>query len=147
MGTSTTDSGHPNVRVAAAIIARNNHILAAQRGPGALQGAWEFPGGKLEADESPEEAVRRECAEELGLHLAALWPFAQVDYDYPDFHLSMEVFMAPLAPGQEPQALVHEKLRWLGRSELGEVAWLPSDEELIRSLATSWEQLFNEMHL
>ena len=136
----------PRVRVAAAIVAHEGRILAAQRSYG-MKDKWEFPGGKVEEGEEPEAAVRRECAEELGLRLGVLWPFATVEYDYPDFHLSMELFMGAPAPGEEPRQLEHEALRWLGRDELMSVDWLPADVEPVRELGLAWDPLFDEMHL
>lgn len=144
---TATNAELPRVRVAAAIIASEGRILAAQRAEGDLRDGWEFPGGKVEEGESPEEACRRECTEELGATLGVLWPYATVEYDYPSFHLSMEVFFGTLAPDQAPEAIVHESLRWLGRDELSEVAWLPADRELVQSLGLAWDQIFDEMHL
>ena len=137
----------PRVHVAAAIIANDGRVLAAQRATGAMKDGWEFPGGKIEEGETPEDAARRECKEELGVDLGVLWPFATVEHDYADFHLTMEVFFATLAQGQAPEMLDHEALRWLGRDELFDVDWLPADVELIRSLGLAWDQIFDEMHL
>ena len=144
---TTTQEGGPTVRVAAAIIAHDGKVLAAQRGAGAMKDGWEFPGGKVEEGESPEEACRRECREELGLELGVLWPFSTVEYDYPDFHLSMELFMGTPAQGAHPEMLVHEALRWLGRDELADVDWLPADAEPVQALGLAWDQVFDEMHL
>lgn len=138
---------NPIVKVAAAIIAHDGRILACQRGYGDMKDGWEFPGGKIEDGEDAEQACRRECAEELGVTLGPLWPFASVEHDYPEFHLSMEVFVGSLAPGQTPEMIEHEAMRWLGRDELGEVDWLPADHDLIMQLGIAWEQLFDEMHL
>lgn len=136
----------PVVHVAAAIVAHEGRVLAAQRSYG-MKDKWEFPGGKVEEGEEAEAAVRRECAEELGLRLGALWPFDTIEYDYPDFHLSMELFMGAPAPGEEPHRLEHEALRWLSRDELMSVDWLPADEGPVRELGIAWDQLFDEMHL
>lgn len=147
MAQTDTTSDLPRVHVAAVIIAHKGRVLAAQRAHGELAGGWELPGGKVEPGETSEQAARRECAEELGVSLGALWDFSSVEYDYPDFHLSMDVLMGSLAPGQEPELRVHEGLRWLGRDELLDVAWLPADEGLVRELGLAWDQLFDEMHL
>ena len=138
---------NPTVNVAAAIIAHDGRVLACQRGHGDMKDGWEFPGGKIEDGESAEQACRRECAEELGVTLGALWPFATVEHDYPGFHLSMEVFMGSLAPGQTPEMIVHEAMRWLERDELNNVEWLPADHDLVMQLGIAWDQLFDEMHL
>lgn len=139
-------SSRPHVRVAAAIIAHDGRVLAAQRSYG-MKDRWEFPGGKIEAGEQAEAAVRREVAEELGLRLGAVFPFSTVEFDYPDFHLSMELFMSSPAPGEEPERLEHEALRWLSRDELMSVDWLPADVEPVRELGVAWDELFDEMHL
>lgn len=136
----------PHVHIAAAIITHERKVLAAQRSYG-MEGKWEFPGGKIEPGETAEEACRRECAEELGLTLGVLWPFSTVEYDYPEFHLTMELFMGMPAPGQEPHKLEHKELRWLDRDELMSVDWLPADEEPLRALCLSWDELFADMHL
>lgn len=134
------------VHIAAAIIAHEGKILAAQRSYG-MKDKWEFPGGKIEEGETPEQACRRECAEELGVRLGVLWPFSTVEYDYPEFHLTMELFMGTFAQGQEPEMLEHEALRWLGRDELFSVDWLPADVEPLRALGMAWDEVFEEMHL
>ena len=137
----------PLVRVAAAIIAHDGRVLACQRGYGDMKDGLEFPGGKIEPGETAEQAARRECSEELGVTLGALWPFSSVEHDYDDFHLSMEVFVGSLAQGQTPEMIEHEAIRWLGRDELGDVDWLPADHDLISQLGLAWDQLFEEMHL
>lgn len=136
----------PTTHVAAAIIAHEGRILAAQRSYG-MKDKWEFPGGKVEAGEAAEDAARRECEEELGLRLGALWPFTTVEYDYPDFHLIMDLFMGSPAPGERPEMLEHRALRWLGRDELTSVEWLPADVESVQQLGLVWDQLFDETHL
>lgn len=140
------DETRPTTHVAAVIIAHEGRILAAQRSYG-MKDKWEFPGGKVEAGEDAEDAARRECEEELGLRLGALWPFATVEYDYPDFHLTMDLFMGSPAPGDRPETLEHKALRWLGRDELTSVEWLPADVEPVQQLGLAWDQLFDEMHL
>ena len=142
-----TTSARPTVRVAAVIIAHEGKILACQRANGAMKDGWELPGGKVEPHESAEGACRRECQEELNVRLGTLWAFGDVEHDYPDFHLSMSVFMGSLAQGQTPEMIEHEAMRWLTRDELLSVDWLPADVKLIRELGIAWDQLFDEMHL
>ena len=84
------------VRVAAGIIQRDNEVLAVQRGYGKMDGLWEFPGGKIDASETPEEACRRELLEELDVRITSLQDFYTLEYDYPDFHLSMNCFLCHL---------------------------------------------------
>lgn len=141
--------GLPMVRVAAGIIRRGERVLAARRASGAQAGGWELPGGKIEPGETSERALRREVAEELGCELAAAWPYDTVEYDYPDFHLSMEVLVTSLAEGAEPEARegVHTELRWLSRDDLLDVAWLPADEGLVRSLGFFWDEVLADQQL
>lgn len=132
------------VTVAAAFIVDNDRVLACRRSDGAQAGFFELPGGKVEPGEGAEAACRREVAEELGCTLGAMWPLESVEYDYPDFHLSMEVFYASLAPGQEPVATVHDELRWLSRDELGSVEWLPADRGLMEAMGLWWNDVLGD---
>lgn len=143
------ESGLPTVRVAAGIIRRDGRVLAARRAAGEQAGGWELPGGKVEEGEKSEEALRREVAEELGCALGAAWPYDTVSYDYPTFHLEMDVFATTLEPGAEPAAHegVHTELRWLAREELLDVAWLPADEDLARTLAFYWDEVLADQQL
>ncbi|WP_455136135.1 (deoxy)nucleoside triphosphate pyrophosphohydrolase [Thermophilibacter sp.] len=137
------------VRVAAGIIRREGRVLAARRANGEQAGSWELPGGKVEPGETPEAALRREVSEELGCALTAAWPYDTVEYDYPAFHLSMEVFATGLASGAEPTCHegVHDELRWLSREELLDVEWLPADEGLVRALAFFWDEVLEDQQL
>lgn len=121
------------VRVAAAIICKESRVLAAQRGYGDFRGSWEFPGGKLEPDETAQEACVREVREELGVEIAELEPLCTVEYDYPAFHLSMACFTCRIATGAINDT-EHEALRWLAPSELHTVGWLPADIEVVEAL-------------
>ena len=136
-------------RVAAALLHRDGRLLAARRAAGPQEGLWELPGGKVEADEHPVEALRREIREELGCELGAAWLYDTVEHDYPDFHLTMDCFVCTLAPGAEPAASegVHSELRWLGREELLDVEWLPADVALARSLTYYWDEAFADQLL
>lgn len=138
------------LRVSAAIIYRDGRVLAARRAASKRQpGLWEFPGGKVEADETSEHALRREIAEELGCELRLVWLYDTVEYDYPDFHLSMDCYVCTLAPGSEPAAdpTVHEELRWLSQDELTDAEWLPADTALVTSLGYFWDEAFGVEHL
>ncbi len=137
------------VRVAAGIIRRDDHVLAARRAAGAQAGLWELPGGKVEEGESPLEALRRELREELGCELGVAWLYDTVEYDYPEFHLSMDCFACNLAAGSEPapNERVHSELRWLSRDQIADVAWLPADRDLMAGLAHYWDQVFEDQML
>ena len=135
------------VHVVAAVICEKDRVFATQRGYGAQKGGWEFPGGKIEPGETPEQACRREIREELAVDLSTMWYLDTVEYDYPDFHLSMDCFVATLKPGQEPEFLEHESARWVGQDELLDVGWLPADKGLVESLGGLWDQIFSAEHL
>lgn len=122
------------IRVVAAIIVENDKIFATQRGYGEFKGGWEFPGGKIEEGETPQQALVREIKEELDTEIEVGELVERVEYDYPQFHLSMDCFLCKIKAGK----LVlkeHEDARWLGRDELGSVEWLPADEGLVEKLS------------
>ena len=122
------------VNVVAAVICDNydnkKKIFATQRGYGEYKDGWEFPGGKIEKGETPEEALVREIKEELGAEISVHDLIDIVDYDYETFHLHMHCFWATVASG-ELKLLEHEAAKWLGFDELNTVDWLPADLELI----------------
>jgi len=114
------------VRVAAAVICDGDRVFAAQR----AGGGWEFPGGKIEPGESPQQALIREIREELDLGIAVGGPLAVLEYDYPAFHLSMQCFWCRITEGT-PVLKEHADARWLGAEDLDSVDWLPADRALI----------------
>ena len=121
------------IKVVAAVIRDKNRIFATQRGYGDLKGGWEFPGGKIEIGETPQEALKREIMEELDTEVEVKELFDTVEYDYPKFHLSMDCFICKIKKGN----LVlkeHEDARWLTKEQLGEVEWLPADMKLIEKI-------------
>lgn len=122
------------INVAAAIIRRGGRIFATQRGYGKYKDWWEFPGGKIEPGETAAEALARELKEELDADIRVGDLLHTVEYDYPDFHLSMKCFMCEQLSG-EIQLLEHEAARWLGRTDLRSVNWLPADLEVVDLLA------------
>ena len=126
------------VNVVAAIIKAVNEngetiIFATQRGYGDFKGGWEFPGGKIESGETPQEALKREIIEELDTEVSVGELMDTVEYDYPQFHLSMDCFWCQIVRGN----LVlkeHEAARWLTKDELNNVEWLPADITLIEKI-------------
>ena len=114
------------IRVVAAIIHKDGKIFATQRGYGAYKDYWEFPGGKIEAGETPEQALIREIKEELATTIQLEQFLMEVEYDYPEFHLSMDCFICTIIAG-EPELLEHESACWLSMEHLCDVNWLPAD--------------------
>ena len=114
----------------AAVITDGGMIFATQRGYGEFKGWWEFPGGKIEAGESPQQALEREIREELAVEIDVGDLIQTVEYDYPSFHLSMDCFWATVRSGHL-ELKEAEDAKWLGADELDSVKWLPADLELI----------------
>ena len=130
------------INVVAAVIVRNGKIFATQRGYGEWKDWSEFPGGKIEPGESPEDALQREIREELAIDITIDRHLTTVDYDYPDFHLTMHCYLCHLKDDTQPHLLEHEAARWLGKSELEEVKWLPADVEVIKALSEDKRIIF-----
>ncbi len=122
-----------NINVVAAIIREGDQILATQRGTGEFAGGWEFPGGKIELDETSEEAIIREIKEELGVEIRVDDYVYTVEYDYPNFHLHMECYFATIVKG-ELRLTEHSAAKWLTRDTLHSVEWLPADIDLVQRL-------------
>lgn len=118
------------IRVVAAVIRDGARIFATARGYGEQKGGWEFPGGKVEPGESPQEALRREIREELALEIAVGELIGTVEYDYPAFHLSMGCYCCSIVAG-EPVLKEAEAAQWLTKETLDSVPWLPADRELL----------------
>lgn len=121
------------VRVVAAIIIENGKVFATQRGYGEFKDGWEFPGGKIEQGETPEEAIVREIKEELDTEVKAIELLDTVEYDYPKFHLSMDCFICKILSG-DLVLKEHEAAKWLTRETLDSVEWLPADQGLIAQI-------------
>ena len=122
------------INVVAAIICndmeRKNKIFATARGYGDLKGGWEFPGGKVEPGETPQQALKREIMEELSTEIKVGELIDTIEYDYPTFHLSMDCFWAEVITGQL-ELKEAEAAKWLTKDQLESVAWLPADITLI----------------
>lgn len=121
------------VNVVAAIIRHKEKIFATQRGYGEFKDGWEFPGGKIELGETPQEALVREIKEELAVTIKVGDLLDTVEYDYPKFHLSMKCYWCEIESG-ELVLNEHEAAKWLNKSELDSVDWLPADEGLIEKI-------------
>ena len=119
------------IRVVAAVIKNKNKIFATARGYGELKGQWEFPGGKMEPGESPEEALKREILEELDTRIVVERLVQTVDFDYPKFHLTMHCFWCRIENGHL-LLKEHEAARWLSKDQLDSVDWLPADWEVVK---------------
>ena len=126
------------IRVVAAVIRSGDQIFATQRGYGEFKGGWEFPGGKIEPGETPQEALKREIKEELTADIGVGELIHTVEYDYPKFHLSMDCFWCTLENG-ELKLLEAEAAKWLTKKELYSVDWLPADLSLIEKIESDWK--------
>ena len=118
------------IEVVAAIIRQGDKIFATQRGYGDWKDWWEFPGGKVEAGETPEQALSREIREELSVEISVDKFLSTIDWDYPQFHLTMHCFLCSLT-GEAPHLNEHEAAKWLGAQDLCSVKWLPADLQLL----------------
>lgn len=119
--------------VVAAIIRKEDKIFATQRGYGEWKGWWEFPGGKMEPGESPQDALKREIREELSTEINVNEYLCTVEYDYHKFHLTMHCYLCSLLT-DTLHLNEHEAARWLAKSELDSVNWLPADKTIIEQL-------------
>ena len=119
--------------VAAVLRDESGRVFATQRGYGAMKDGWEFPGGKIEAGESPEEALRREIVEELNVEIAIDDYLTTVEWDYEAFHLTMQCFLCHVMSG-EMVLMEHEAARWLPLEEIDSVDWLPADQLVVAAL-------------
>lgn len=118
------------IEVVAAVIVRDGRVFATQRGYGDFKDMWEFPGGKMEAGENREDALKREIREELAADISVDSFIDTVEYDYPKFHLILHCFLCSLKT-KEVHLLEHESSRWLSADELDSVDWLPADLSVI----------------
>lgn len=128
------------IEVVAAIIIKDGKLFATQRGYGEWKGWWEFPGGKIEAGECPEDALVREIREELDAEISVGRLLETVEWDYPDFHLTMHCFVCSLL-SESVHLVEHEAAAWLTHETLRSVKWLPADDGVVDSVG---EILWNQ---
>ena len=121
------------IRVVAAVIKDGDRIFATARGYGDFKGGWEFPGGKIEPGETPQEALAREIKEELDTEISVGDLIDTVEYDYPKFHLSMDCFWCSIISGNLVLKAA-EDAKWLTRDTIDSVAWLPADKGLVEKI-------------
>lgn len=121
------------INVVAAVIRKGDKILATQRGYGEFKDGWEFPGGKIEPGERPEEALKREIKEELKAAISVGEDLGVVEYNYPNFHLNMRCFMCSLV-SEDVTLLEHEAMKWLTAETIDTVNWLPADKPMTEKI-------------
>lgn len=124
------------LHVVCAVIRKDDKIFATQRGYGEFKDGWEFPGGKIESDETPQQALKREIHEELDTEINVGDQIETVEYDYPEFHLSMQCFWCNVVSGKLT-LLEAEDARWLTKDTIESVDWLPADKELVQKIKES----------
>ena len=122
------------IEVVAAIILKSNQVFATQRGYGDWKGWWEFPGGKIESGECPEEALKREIREELDAEISVGELLETVEWDYPTFHLTMHCYICKLE-SDSIHLNEHESSAWLTKETLDSVKWLPADLALLKKIS------------
>ncbi len=127
------------IRVVAAVIKAEKNgepiIFATQRGYGEFKDGWEFPGGKIQEGETPQQALKREIMEELDTEIEVGELIDTIEYDYPEFHLSMDCFWCSIVKG-DLVLKEHEAAKWLTKESLDEVDWLPADLSLVECIRT-----------
>lgn len=124
------------LHVVCAVIRKDDKIFATQRGYGEFKDGWEFPGGKIESGETPQQALKREIHEELDTEINVGDQIETVEYDYPEFHLSMQCYWCNVLSGKLT-LLEAEDARWLTKDTIESVGWLPADKELVQKIKES----------
>ena len=133
------DSINKTINVVAAIIIKDGRLFATQRGYGDWKDWWEFPGGKVEPSETPQDALKREIREELQVEIEVDKLLTTVEYDYPRFHLSMQCFLCSVVSGKLT-LVEHEAARWLIKEEWDSIKWLPADLEVLPLITDSLQK-------
>ncbi len=118
------------IEVVAAVIFDEKKILVSQRDGGDMAGRWEFPGGKIEAGETREQALKREIMEELGIIISVDSFLLTIEYDYPEFHLVMHCYQCAILFGA-PRLLTHSAVKWISSQEFDSIDWLPADVQVV----------------
>lgn len=126
-----------SIEVVAAVIERDGKFFATQRGYGEYKDWWEFPGGKIEAGESREQALVREIREELNTDIKVGSLLKTIEYDYPEFHLTLHCYLCEVLSGNL-ELLEHESARWLPAARLDTVKWLPADKDIINLIKETY---------
>lgn len=126
------------IEVSAAVIQKDNLILAAKRNYGEFEGMWEFPGGKIEKNETQKQALQREISEEFSVNIIINEYITTVEYDYPTFHLTMHCYHCQLPEGQEIHLSVHEDIIWANKEELLSLEWLPADLPIVEHIINDY---------
>lgn len=127
------------IRVVAAVIRDGSRIFATQRGYGEYKDGWEFPGGKIEEGETPQEALAREINEELDTEIEVGEYIDTIEYDYPNFHLSMDCFWCKILDG-DLVLKEHEAAKWLDKNTIDDVDWLPADITIIDKIKKEMQE-------
>ena len=122
-----------SIEVVAAIIIEDGKLFTTQRGYGKFKDGWEFPGGKIEPNETKEAALERELWEELAIKTKTGELVKTIEYDYPEFHLTMHCFLTKIVEGT-PKLLEHENAKWVTKDEIDSVDWLPADLEIVEDV-------------
>ncbi len=126
------------IRVVAAIIKKDNHIMIAQRLKGDFAGQWEFPGGKIELNETPEQAIKREILEEMELDINVNEYLMTAEYDYPTFHLSMDCFICSLN-NEQLHLHDHIAIKWISIFDnIENINWIPADVQIIKTIQNKY---------
>ena len=124
--------------VCALIVNRDGRILACQRGvETSLAGKWEFPGGKIEPDESAEAALRREISEELEVSISILRPLEIVNHRYPSFEITLSPFLCEISASEVPNAVEHSQIRWVNLAQANELDWAEADIPILEQFKNS----------
>lgn len=127
------------IEVVAAVIQKENKILATRRNYGEFKGGWEFPGGKIEANETHKKALAREIQEELNIHINIFQFLTTTEYTYPNFHLIMHCYLCKFPKDEILSLTVHDQFKWVGKEELSSINWLPADIPVAKKMMQQLE--------
>lgn len=128
-----------HIEVVAAALIQDHKVLITQRDKGEFSGLWEFPGGKIEPFETHHQALIREIHEELNINVEPTHLLKTIQYQYPNFHLTMHLYACTLADSKQPLLIEHRDMRWVKSNELDDIPWLPADIDAIAPLKNQLE--------